>query len=90
MMTRSFHPSTTYTLRPWRREMMENVNLMVRKGLTYVEISKIVDRSPTTVQRYHVGFGDNCLDYDEMNQYGRYVYARDSRSVMYVGASCPV
>ena len=90
MITRSFHPSVTYTLRPWRREMMENVNLMVRKGLTYVEISKIVDRSPTTVQRYHVGFGDNCMHHTEQNMFGRVINSVDSRSVMYVGASCPV
>ena len=70
--------------------MMEKVNLMVRKGLTYVEISKIIGRSPTTVQRYHVGFGDNCLGYDETNQWGRWVFSRDPRSVMYVGASVPV
>ena len=89
-MTREFHPSFTYSLRPWRREMMEKVNTMVRHGMTYLQISKIIDRSTTTVQRYHVGFGDNCLDYCEQNLFGRYAYARDSRSVMYIGASCPV
>ena len=90
MMTRKFHDSVTYNLRPWRKVMMNKVNLMVRMGMTYSQISQVLDKSPTTIQRYHVGFGDNCLDYCESNMFGRKMYGRDPRSVMYLGSSVAI
>ena len=72
--------------------MMEKVNTMVRHGMNYVQISKIIGKSPRTIQRYHVGIADNCLPYcdGKMDHYQRCPWSRDSRSVMYHGSCVPL
>ena len=85
MITRQFHESKTYTLRPWRAEKIQMVNSLVRGGFAYKEIAKMLNVSTTTVARYHVGYADNCLPYN-----GQYSYVRDGRSVMYKGACCVI
>ena len=83
MITRDFHPTMTYTLKPWRAKKLEIVNRLVRGGYTYKEIAKMLDVSATTVARYHVGFADNCLPHTRG-------WRRDNRSVMYAGAFCAI
>ena len=83
MITRTFHPETTYTLKPWRAKKLEMVNRLVRVGYTYKETAGMLNVSTTTVARYHVGFADNCLPYNRG-------WRRDYRSVMYAGACCAI
>ena len=83
MITREFHPTAAYTLKPWRAKKLEVVNRLVRVGYTYKQIAEMMNVSTTTVARYHVGFADNCLPYTRG-------WRRDSRSVMYAGAFCNI
>ena len=64
--------------------MMQCVNDLVRSGLSYREISTVVGRSPRTVQRYHLGIADNCLEWSQ------HCHGRDSRTVMYLGSSVDI
>ena len=91
MITRKFHPTKTYTLRPWRAKKLEMVNRLVRGGATYKEIAEMLNTSATTVARYHVGYADNCLDYAKGYRAGWGCgYAREPLSVMYKGAACAI
>jgi transposase-like protein len=84
-LTREFHPTKTYALKPWRAKKLEMVNRLVRGGATYKEIARMLNVSTTTVARLHCAFADNCLSH-----HGQYSYVRDGRSVMYAGACCAI
>ena len=87
MITRTFHPTKTYALKPWRKTKLDVVNSLVRAGWTYARIADYLQCSITTVQRYHIGFADNCLPRADG---GFYHWSRDPRSVMYEGAACAI
>lgn len=86
-MTRKFHPTKTYNMKPWRAEKMQIVNRLVRGGCSYKQIARMLNTSTTTVARYHVGYADNCLPREDG---GYFHWSRDPRSVMYLGACCDI
>jgi len=86
-MTRTFHPSKAYNLKPWRAEKTQFVNALVRGGYSLKEIAKIMGVSHMTVSRYYYGFADNCLP---PSGKGVFSWSRDPRSVVYFGTSVAI
>ena len=70
-----------------REARIHFVNIMVKSGYTLATAADVLGVSHTTASRLYYGFADNCLPYNTKKSYSM---GRDTRSVMYEGASVPL
>ena len=62
------HPVISYKMSDSRRRWINRVNDFVRRGMTFKEISKVMDISETTVGIYYYGMAVNCLSPNQLEE----------------------
>jgi hypothetical protein len=62
------HPNVSYKLSDRRRRWINRVNDFVRRGMTFKEISKVMDMSETTVAVYYYGMATNSLSPKQLEE----------------------
>ena len=62
------HPHISYKLSDRRRRWINRVNDFVRRGMTFKEISKVMDLSETTVAVYYYGMATHCLSCKQLKE----------------------
>ena len=62
------HPHISYCMSDSRRRWINRVNDFVRRGMTFKEISKVIDMSETTVGIYYYGIATHCLSCKQLEE----------------------
>ena len=62
------HPHISYRMSDSRRRWINRVNDFVRRGMTFKEISKVMDMSETTVGIYYYGMATHCLSSRQLEE----------------------
>ena len=62
------HPYISYRMSDSRRRWINRVNDFVRRGMTFKEISKVMDISETTVGIYYYGMAAHCLSCKQLEE----------------------